>query len=312
MPFRLRLLLFYINHLAKQIDYEKASAPEVRAINEATRLKVKNLIDYPPISMYKVWEEQVRMRDKAMIPIRIYQPSDKTNLPIIVFYHGGGFVTRNLDSHDTACRKIAKTNEAIVISVGYRLAPEYKFPIPLQDAYDATVWASENTSRLGGNKEGLIVMGDSAGGNLATVVAILSRNLKGPKIKYQVLIYPTTDARLNHPSFTTYGKGYFLTKALIDWFSKNYKRNESDTLNPLMSPLLEKDLTNLPPAFVCTAEYDPLKDEGAAYAKRLKEAGNTVIFKEYKGVTHGFLNLPRITTKGTAALHEDIRQALKV
>lgn len=311
MPLKLRLLLFYLNNFVKQQDYSQLSAPQVRQGNKKQLKKLGNYIDFPPTPMFKVKNQHLQMRDGANIPIRIYYPTAEKNLALIVFYHGGGFVVRDLDSHDKACRRIAKYNQAIVLSVGYRLAPEFKFPIPLQDCYDATVWAAEQASALGANPQQLVVMGDSAGGNLATGVAILARNLKGPKILAQVLIYPTTDARMNHPSIEKYSKGYFLTKEVMSWFLDHYKRTEADVLNPQMSPLLEKDLSDLPPAFVTTAAFDPLKDEGEAYAKRLKEAGNEVEFKEYKGMVHGFLNMGKITTKQTLQMNEDVRLFLE-
>lgn len=311
MPIKLRLLLFYLNHFVKEMDYLNMTAEEVRQINRRELKKVDRLVDFPPTPMFEVKNQTIPMRDGAQIPIRIYYPSDKKKLPVIVFYHGGGFVTRNLDSHDLACRRIAKTNQAVVVSIGYRLAPEYKFPTPVEDCYDATVWVANHVQELGVNGEKLVVMGDSAGGNLATVICILARNLKGPKIAAQVLIYPTTDARLSQPSIDRFGKGYFLTRKKMQWFLDHYKRDDADIMNPLMSPLLEKDLSNLPPAFVTTASFDPLKDEGEAYAKRLKEAGNAVTFKEYKGMVHGFLNLAKITTKGTMGMNQDIQQFLR-
>ena len=280
-------------------------------MNVAEMRKVGKLIDFPAVEMHDVQDMTITMRDGVDIPIRIYIPSASKNRPVFVFYHGGGFVTRSIESHDKACRRLAKVNDMVVVSVGYRLAPEYKFPIPHQDCYDATVWVANHAEEFGCDTNKIIVGGDSAGGNLATIVSILARDLKGPNIAYQVLIYPTTDARMGFPSINTYAKGYFLTKGMMNWFVDRYMRTEADKLNPLMSPYLTKDLSNLPPAFVCTAEYDPLKDEGEAYANRLKEAGNTVNFKEYKGMIHGFLNIPKITHKGTFALHQDIQNALK-
>lgn len=270
---------------------------------------VDKIVEYKAVPMHNVEDRTIEMRDGASITVRIYHPSQKKNLPIIVYYHGGGFVLRNLDTHDKACRRLAQYNEAIVVSVGYRLAPEFKFPIPVHDCYDATVWAAEHAKDLGANPDQLIVAGDSAGGNLATVVSTLARDLNGPKIVFQILIYPTTDARLCHKSIDTYGKNYLLTKELMHWFVDQYKSKEEDILNPLMSPFLQADLSNLPPAFIGTAEYDPLKDEGEAYAKRLQEAGNEVFFKEYKGVIHAFFNLGKIT-KQTFTMNEDIQQSL--
>lgn len=307
MGFKLRLLLFYLNHIVKPMDYSMIDAPTLRKINEKEYKKASRWIDFEPLPMFKLWEEQIKVRDGATIPVRIYQPVNKSPLPLIVFFHGGGFVTRSIDTHDKACRRIAQMNEAVVVSIGYRLAPEFKFPIPVYDCYDATCWAATQADRLGADPERLVVMGDSAGGNLATVVAIQARKLNGPHISSQVLIYPTTDGRMINSTIHTYGKGYLLTKALMEWFVDHYKAKEADKLDPRMSPLLEADLSNLPPTYLSTAEFDPLKGEGQAYAQRLSEAGNKVVFKEYKGMIHGFLNLPKITTKQTMQMHEDIK-----
>jgi len=310
MPLKLRLLLFYLNYIAKQLDYSKIDAPTVRKINHKEYQKVSSIIDFAALPLFKVWEEAVNVRDGASIPVRIYQATDKKNLPLIVFFHGGGFVTRSIETHDKACRRIAQSNEAIVISVGYRLAPEFKFPIPVHDCYDATVWAFEQAKRLGADGEKLVVMGDSAGGNLATVVSILSRDLAGPPIRAQVLIYPTADGRLQHPTIDQFAKGYLLTKPMMQWFLDHYQRTPEDVLNPLMSPILTENLGQLPPAFISTAEYDPLKGEGTDYATRLGEAGNEVFLKDYKGAIHGFLNLAKITRQQTLAMHEDIKRFL--
>lgn len=307
MALKLQLLLFYLNNIAKPIDYAKVDAPTLRKINDKEFKKSSRFIDYEPLPMFKLWEEQIKVRDGATIPVRIYQPVNKSALPLIVFFHGGGFVTRSIDTHDKACRRIAQMNEAVVVSIGYRLAPEFKFPIPVYDCYDATCWAATQADRLGGDAQRLVVMGDSAGGNLATVVAIQARKLNGPNISCQVLIYPTTDGRMISSTILTYGKGYLLTKALMEWFVNHYKEKEADKLDPRMSPLLEADLSNLPPTYISTAEFDPLKGEGTAYAQRLKDAGNKVFYKDYKGMIHGFLNLPKITAKQTLQMHKDIQ-----
>ena len=310
MNWKLKGLLFFLNNLSKQIDYKHIDAATVRKLNTQEFEKTKYLLDDAPIAMESIQDENISMRDGAEIPIRIYKPSKNNQRPVFVYFHGGGFVTRSIESHDRVCRRLAKINDMVVVSVGYRLAPEFPFPIPHQDSYDATKWIAENIQQYDGDAEQLIVGGDSAGGNLATVVSILARDLGGPKIAYQVLIYPTTDARLQSPSIDKYAKKYFLTKDLMQWFVNNYLPNEADKLNPLASPILTKDLSNLPPAFVCTAGLDPLKDEGKAYADRLLEAGNQVFFKEYPEVIHGFLNLPKITRKATLELHQDIKNEM--
>ena len=305
MSIKLRLLLWYVNTFRKT-DLNVPPA-QMRKENAKALARFQKIIDYAPIEMAEIWDEEISMRDGEMIRIRIYRPSDAPNLPLIAYYHGGGFVLRSIESHDLVCRRLARDNQAVVVSVGYRLAPEHKFPVPHQDCYDATLWIAKHAEQLGANADELTVMGDSAGGNLATVVSILARDLGGPHIKRQILIYPSSDARLNQPSIDTYAKGYFLTRPLMQWFVDQYKSSDADILNPLMSPLLTEDLSNLPPAFVCTDEKDPLKDEGEAYAKRLEEAGNQVYFKEYPNVIHGFFNMPRISRE-TLEAHRDVQE----
>lgn len=310
MSLKLRLLLLYLNYFSPQTDYSKLTAEKLRRINEKEEKKSAHLVDFKPIEMQAIENRHIPMRDGVEIPIRIYRPIAKEHLPTIVFYHGGGFTCRSIDSHDKVCRRVAKMNRALVVSTGYRLAPEHKFPGPVHDAYDAALWVSKNAKAIGGDKNRLVLMGDSAGGNLSAVVCILARDSKAFDIKYQVLVYPSTDARLQHPSIEKYKKGYILSKEGIHWFLDQYKSTDQDIFNPLMSPLLTEDLSNLPPAFVSTAEFDPLKDEGQAFAERLQQAGNQVIFKEYSGVVHAFFNLPKITQKALR-LHEDIQQILK-
>lgn len=255
--------------------------------------------------MEKVEDLEIPVRDDSQIPVRIYRPTKEKNLKTIVFYHGGGFVLRNIDSHDDFCRRVATNTGALVISVGYRLAPEFKFPIPVHDCYDALLWANQNAADFGGNPDNLIVMGDSAGGNLSTVVCHLARDEKGPKISKQVLIYPALDARLKYPSIDKFKDGYLLTKEMLDWFVDHYAKTPDDKNNPLMSPLLAESLADLPTAFVSTADHDPLKDEGEDYYHKLVEAGNKAIFKEYKNTIHAFANMPRIT-KQADVLVDDI------
>lgn len=306
MNIRLRLLLFYVHKITKATTYGDTPPAQVRVMNAAEMKRVAWFLDGSAIEMAQVENRMIPMRDGAEIGIRIYRPREQKGLPIIAFFHGGGFVLRNLDSHDKACRRFAKMCNAVVVSVDYRLAPEYKFPISTQDAYDASLWIAQHAEELGGDSNNLIVMGDSAGGNLATVTAIQARDLGNLNIAKQVLIYPATDARLGHPSMAALGKDYFLTRELIEWFVDHYKTSEADILNPLMSPLLTENLANLPPAFVLTCSLDPLKDEGEAYANRLTEAGNQVYFKEYKNLIHGCINMPRIMPRALR-IWEDVR-----
>jgi len=304
LPFKLQLLLFYI-HRIQNPDFSKLKPTSIRKANAQAWKMQKRVAEYPSPKMEKVEDLEIPVRDGSKIPVRVYRPTKAENLQTIVFYHGGGFVLRNIDSHDDLCRRIAKKTGALVISVGYRLAPEFKFPIPVHDCYDALLWANQHAATHGGNPNDIVVMGDSAGGNLAAVTSILSRDENGPKISKQVLIYPAVDARLNHPSIDKFKDGYLLTKEMMHWFVDHYARTQGDKLNPLMSPLLTENLSDLPAAFVSTSDHDPLKDEGEAYYRKLSEAGNKAVFKEYKNTIHGFANIPRIS-KQSNVLVEDI------
>lgn len=224
------------------------------------------------------------------VPIRIYAPAGEKPMPVLVFYHGGGWVIGNLDSHDAVCRQLANRAGCVVVSVDYRLAPENPFPAAVDDAYAAAAWAAENAGAYGGDGSRLAVGGDSAGGNLTAIVAQLARDRGGPALAFQLLIYPAVNATDDSPSMTENADGYFLTRVLIDWFVAHY--NPDDLRNPLMSPALATDLSGLPPALVITAEFDPLRDQGAAYAKQLADAGVPAEHLNYDGMIHGFYQMP--------------------
>lgn len=224
------------------------------------------------------------------IPIRIYRPDGDGPFPVCVYYHGGGVVFCNLDTHDYTCRYIAKHSGFIVVSVEYRLAPENKFPIGLEDCYDALIWVSKNAQCIGGNISRLVVVGDSAGGNLSTVVCMLVKERKGPKILNQVLIYPCTDlAKEFKGSVKRYEKGYGLETVTSEAFKKQYIRSDEDRINPLVSPLYAEDVSGLPKALFIFAQCDILLDEGLKYVKKLKNAGVPVAYNVYNGMPHGFI-----------------------
>lgn len=209
-------------------------------------------------------------------------------LPTIVFFHGGGWVVGSPGSHDGICRRLCNSMGAIVISVDYRLAPECKYPAAAEDCYAATVWASKFIENFGGDPQRLIVCGDSAGGNLAAVVALMARDRGGPSIAAQILFYPITDHNFDTASYQENGKGYFLTTETMKWFWNHYLETPEQGQEPYASPL-HADLQGLPPAIVLTAEYDPLRDEGLAYADKLEAAGVTVRRIACLGQIHGFL-----------------------
>ncbi|HZU16759.1 MAG TPA: alpha/beta hydrolase [Candidatus Dormibacteraeota bacterium] len=226
----------------------------------------------------------------AEIPIRVYRPASGT-LPGLVWFHGGGWVIGNLETTDPLCRSLATRAGCLVISVDYRLAPEHRFPAAVEDAYAATRWVAEHGPELGLEAERLAVGGDSAGGNLAAVVALLAR-VKGPRLAYQLLIYPATDLRGWYPSYEENGEGYLLTERDMRWFESNYLGADADRDDPRVSPLRAPSHAGLPPALVVTAEYDPLRDQGEAYGEKLRAAGVPAEVRRYPGMIHAFLGLP--------------------
>jgi acetyl esterase len=222
--------------------------------------------------------------------VRIYTPEGSGPFPLLVFFHGGGWVIGDLDGHDPLCRRLTNLVDCIVVSVDYRLAPEHPFPAAPRDCFAATQWVAQNAAQLQGDPARIAVGGDSAGGNLAAVVAQLARDQGGPALVFQALIYPATDLRMSTASIEENGKDYLLTKEDMIWFMQHYMKNEEDKSNPLASPLLAANLSNLPPALVITAEYDPLRDEDEQYGERLKEAGVPVQISRYDGAIHGFVS----------------------
>ncbi|MBZ5607544.1 MAG: alpha/beta hydrolase [Acidobacteriia bacterium] len=226
------------------------------------------------------------------IPIRVYTPEPDAPRAGLVYFHGGGWVIGDLDTHDVPCRAIARRSGAVVVSVDYRLAPEHKFPAAVTDCYAATVWVSENAARLGIDPQRICVGGDSAGGNLAAVVALKSRDEKGPAIALQAMVYPVTDlSSFDTDSYQEFAQGYQLTRTMMDWFRDLYLGSAEDGRSAHASPLLARDLRGLPPAVILTAECDPLRDEGEAYAKRLKDAGVPVASTRHAGMIHPFFSL---------------------
>jgi len=221
--------------------------------------------------------------------LRVYHPDPSRLLPVVAYYHGGGWVLGDLDTHDGLCRRLAHESQAVVVSVDYRLAPEHPFPAAVDDAYAALLWIAENSAQLGVLPDRLSVAGDSAGGNLAAVVAMLARDASGPVIRSQVLIYPVTDHRFETRSYTQHAEDRYLTRDSMIWFWNQYVPNESDRTDWRASPLRADNLANLPPALVITAAYDPLCDEGEAYAERLTVAGTRVTLTRYNGMIHGFI-----------------------
>ena len=239
------------------------------------------------------------------IPVRRYIPYEKRDDALIIFYHGGGWVFGSIRATDLWCRKLASETGISVVSVEYRCAPESRFPAPLEDCYWAYHWIANHQEEYGVRSVRIALCGDSAGGNLSAAVCLKGKEEGAPPIAAQFLIYPVTDlSNRDTRSYNEYGTSYLLTRASMGWLIKQYTRNSGDTLNPLVSPLLAEDLSGLPPAVVITAEYDPLRDEGDAYARRLKEAGIRVEHHCYKGMIHAFMHMGEISSRAAANIHE--------
>ena len=247
------------------------------------------------------------------IPARIYTPRGTDPFPILVYFHGGGWVIGNLEAYDATCRALTNAARCIVVAMEYRLAPEHQFPAAPEDCYAATQWVAAQATAIGGDPTRLALGGDSAGGNLTAVVAQMVRDRGGPALCYQLLIYPATDLsydRAPYQSQRENAEGYLLTLDAMVWFQNHYLRSPADGSNPMASPLRADNLRGLPPAMVITAEFDPLRDEGEAYAVRLQEAGVPITLKRYDGMIHGFLSLGTVLEQGKRAI-EDAAAALR-
>lgn len=233
--------------------------------------------------------------------MRIYRPTDSRNVPTIIFFHGGGWVLGNIESHDTVCRNLANATAFNVISVDYRLAPEHKYPAALDDAYEATKHIAENANDLRVDPNKLVVAGDSAGGNLAAALCLKIRDTGGPNIAKQVLIYPVIEPDFMTESYLSCAEGHGLTRTTMQWFWDQYiTGGDADRT---YACLANADVSDLPPAFVLTAEYDILRDEGEAYAARLGEAGVPVVRKQYPGMLHGFVHFAGVFDDAIPAIH---------
>jgi acetyl esterase len=238
------------------------------------------------------------------VPVRIYAPGGGAARPLLVYFHGGGWVIGDLDTHEGVAASLANRADCIVVSVDYRLAPEHRFPTAAEDCYAATVWVAEHAGELGGDPGRVAVGGDSAGGNLAAVVALMARDRGGPRLVHQLLVYPVTDYSFDTASYREFAEGYLLGHETMLYFWNQYLRSEADGRDPLASPLRARDLAGLPPALVITAGYDPLRDEGEAYAARLRAAGVPVTLSRYDGLPHGFFSMAAILDQTRPARQE--------
>jgi acetyl esterase len=289
---------------------DQAAAAGGKPFHQMTPAEARHAIDMmfaafrgTPVNVGRVEDRNIP-GPTGQIPVRIYSPAGNGPFGALLYFHGGGWVIGNIETHDVSCRQLTAGAGCITVSVDYRLAPEHKFPAGPEDCYAATKWAADNAGALNIDPNRIAVGGDSAGGNLAAAIALMARDRGGPKLAFQLLIYPATDCADDTPSqreFAEVSPDYLLSRADMEWFWGHYLA-PNDKTNPIACPALAKSLGNLPPAFVITAEADPLRDEGEAYAEAMRKAGAKVKLKRYNGVCHGFFSMASMIDLGKQAV----------
>jgi acetyl esterase len=247
-------------------------------------------------------EDRTFQGSGGKLPVRIYTPDGRGPFPVLVYFHGGGWVVGNIDIVDASARALANQAGCIVVSADYRLAPEHKFPAAAEDAYAATQWAALNISSFHGDPKRIAVGGESAGANLAAVAAIMAQERGTPSFVLQLLLYPATNYAFDTPSCKENGEGYFLTTEMMQWFWRQYINSDADGENPYASPMRVKRLSGMAPAAIFTAEFDPLRDEGAAYADKLRAGGVAVQYKCQEGLIHGYMGMAKAVEPAGKAL----------
>ncbi|HEX3567829.1 MAG TPA: alpha/beta hydrolase [Acidimicrobiales bacterium] len=288
--------------------------PDVTRYEAAQSRRLMAQLPRPPQSepVHKVTDSQFD-GPAGPVPVRIYRPTVGL-LPVVVFCHGGGWVLCNLDTHDDLCRSLANGTGAVVVSVDYRQPPEHPFPAAVDDAYGALQWVAGQAHELGVDQDRMAVAGDSAGGNLAAAVCLMAWHRSGPSVRFQLLIYPVLAHAFDTGSYLDNATGYFLTAEHMRWYWDQYLADPADGRNQYASPLFAEDLSGLPAAHIITGEHDPLRDEGEAYAGRLREAGVDVTNVRYGGMFHGFFTLGRVlpaAAVATSSAHAALRAALE-
>jgi len=270
-----------------EIDVKKNYRLQRNLVNLAHRHYMK--------PFYKAWDHKIYL-DDHIIPLRVFSPDEKGDYPVLLFFHGGGWVTGNIDSYSKVCTNMSKLTKHVVISVDYRLAPEHKFPAALEDCYEVAKTLYKNKELFNLDNKRITIIGDSAGGNLAAALSLMARDKNEFKIHRQILIYPAThndhSAKSPFPSIEENGKDYLLTSKKICDYMDLYMKSRDDMNNPYFAPLISEDLSDQPKTLIITAEYDPLRDEGEEYGKKLRNAGNRVDIYRIKDGLHGFFALP--------------------
>jgi acetyl esterase len=324
------LLSCFLPWIASMIGEVKAVLhPQIEAVlRENADAKLRRFEDMTPMQARAQFDAVARAHKAArapvysiadtsfqgsegMIDLRIYRPHARAPLPAIVYFHGGGHVLGSLESHDLTARNLCSGAEAIVISVGYRLAPENKFPAAVTDAFDAFLWVAGQAEELGIDQERIGVAGDSAGANLATVIAIMARDRGGPRICLQSLVYPVADYSMQYESYQRYAEGFgILTKSAMEWFREHYLRTPADVEDWRASPMRATNLAGVAPAIIIAAECDVVRDEGERYADALRDAGVPVERREYPGMIHGFFGMT-LMVDDAANAQRDVQMAFR-
>lgn len=284
---------------------QNMSLPESRAAS--THFFTKDVVKEP---IYNVLSKTIPGPDSNAIPIRIFTPSNQKNLPVLMFFHSGGWAFGSIEDADALCRQIANRGKCIVVAVDYRLSPENQFPKGLEDCYCATKWVYKNAKSFGGDSTRIAVGGESCGANLAATLTLMTRDKGEFTLKYQLLLYPVTTNALDESVYKTSRDQSFITFGVMGMFWNMYLKDPKDGENPYASPLKADNLNNLPPAYIVTAENDALHVEGEAYAERLREAHVHVKSKKYKGAIHSFLSLPIAELPEKTEALQDIQHAL--
>ncbi len=280
------------------LDIENTTPLELRKMYEG-----HTELPFPKEEVASI-EDRVIPGPDGDVPVRIYRPASDEPRPAVAFFHGGGWVIGNLETHDGIARKLCNASGSVLVSVDYRLAPESRFPAAAEDCLAATSWTAANAAELGARPGPIAVAGDSAGGNLAAVVSLMARDRRGPEIGFQLLVYPVVDCDFERPSYRENAEGYMLTRDVMRWFWDQYVPEPGERRHPYVNPLAAENLADLPPALVLTAEFDPLRDEGEAYAAALAAAGVPVTCTRYDGMIHGFFSFADFVDAAKRAVAE--------
>lgn len=294
-------------------QFSQLNAPPMESLPiDVTRraLILASTVKMAPAKLAKIETRMIAGPDGQPLKIRIYWPAGTGPFGACLYFHGGGWVLNNIDTHDDLVQRLAEASGCVFVSVDYRLAPEHKYPAALEDSYAALNWVAANAKDLNIDPTRIAVSGDSAGGNLAAATCLMARDRGGPAVAFQVLIYPITDCDFERASYQENADGYFLTKSQMQWFWKHYVDSVAQMCEPYASPLRAASLQGLPAALILTAEFDPLRDEGEAYAAALRNAGVPVEMTRYDGMIHAFLK--RVDQFDTAVVAiQEIGRALK-